>query len=119
MLVLAFAKGCARTPAAPSLLGSWGGDHIELTVASPTSHVELDCAHGDFQGPVMSSSFTSVGTLVQQHGGPGVGETHPATFEGSVSGDTMTLTIRVTDTGGLFGRFMLARGVPGRVVKCL
>jgi hypothetical protein len=40
---------CTGTAVSPSPVstGMWGGDHISLTVADTTSHVEFDCAHGD------------------------------------------------------------------------
>jgi hypothetical protein len=119
LLLLALATACGHTPTSPSLVGQWGGEHVTLTVGDQTSHVELDCAHGDFRAAVGSTSFSSVGTVVLEHGGPSVGDTHPAVYAVSVSGDTMTLTIRLMDSGELLGPFALTRGGTGRVVKCL
>ena len=114
---------CGGTPTLPSLLGQWGGDHVSLTVSDQTSHVELDCAHGDLSSPIQSNRFSVPGTFVREHGGPvrtdETPDTHPALFAGSVSGDSMTLTIRLTDTNESVGSFLLTRGSPGRVVKCL
>ena len=108
----------------PSLVGEWGGDHVSLAVSNQASHAELDCAHGDFSGPCRPDRFAVNGTFVRAHGGPiQVGEipdSHPAIlFSGTVSGSSMTLTIRLTDTNESVGTFALTRGSPGRVVKCL
>ena len=119
---------CVGAPVGPSVVatGVWGGDHIMMTVADTATHVEFDCAHGDVSGALVvdgQGQFNAVGTFVREHGGPirqgEVPDSHPATFAGSVSTTTMALTIRLTDTGDLIGAFTLARGTPGRVVKCL
>jgi len=107
----------------PSLVGEWGGDHVSLAVSDQASHAELDCAHGDFSGSLQADRFAVAGTFVREHGGPiRVGElpdSHPAIFSGTVSGSSMMLTIRLTDTNESVGTFALTRGSPGRVVKCL
>lgn len=107
----------------PSLVGQWGGDHVSLTISDTASHVELDCAHGDFGGAPTSTPFTVNGSFVREHGGPiaidEVPDRHPATYVGSVSGSAMTLMIRLNDTNDRLGPFKLARGSPGRLVKCL
>src|SRR5262249_37594556 len=107
----------------PSLEGEWGGDHALLTVSDQTSHVELDCAHGDFSSALHSDRFAVAGTFVREHGGPirvdEKADSHPAMFSGTVSGSSMTLTIHLTDTNESIGSFTLSRGSPGRVVKCV
>jgi hypothetical protein len=122
-LIVLCASGCGGSATMPSLMGQWGGDHVSLVVADQTSHVELDCAHGDFSGAVDSDRFAIQGTFVREHGGPirvdEKADSHPAMFSGTVSGTSMTLTIRLTDTNELVGSFTLTRGSPGRVVKCL
>jgi hypothetical protein len=121
-------SACSSGPSAPSpaLTGTWGGDHIALTVADTGTHLELDCAHGDIPGPLMADArngFDVSGTFVREHGGPiRVGEmpdSHPAAYAGSVTGTMMVLTVRLTDTDEAIGTFALSRGSPGRVVKCL
>jgi hypothetical protein len=124
--VAVIGSACAGSPAAPSVLdGIWGGDHVTMSIAGAT-HFELDCAHGDIPAPLAiddQRQFNTAGTFVREHGGPirtgEVPDTHPASYSGSVTGDRMQLTIRLTDTNETFGTFSLTRGVQGRVVKCL
>jgi hypothetical protein len=55
-------------------------------------------------------------------GGPaGVDRVHPrpARYEGSVKGDTMTMTVTLTDTKEKVGTYELIRGGSAHVVKCL
>jgi hypothetical protein len=103
--------------------GQWGGDHASLIVGDAASHIEFDCAHGDFSGAITTGSFSLAGSFVREHGGPiREGEpldTHPATYNGSISGSSMMLTVRLTDTNETVGTFTLTRGSTGRIVKCL
>ena len=106
--------------------GVWGGDHVALTVTDIATHLELDCAHGDIPGPFTADArgqFVLTGTFVRGHGGPiregEAPDSHPATYSGSVSSAAMGLTIRLGDSTEAIGPFVLARGSPGRVVKCL
>jgi len=114
---------CGGSPSSPSTTGQWGGDHASLTVGDATSHIEFDCAHGDFNGAITTASFNLAGSFVREHGGPiRQGEPpdmHPAVYGGSISGSRMTLTVRLTDTNETVGTFMLTRGSTGRIVKCL
>jgi hypothetical protein len=125
------ASACGSSPSAPSsassvLTGSWGGADIALTVADSSSHVDFDCAQGDIPGPLTVNTrnqFNLSGTFIREHGGPiAVGEvadSHPAVYFGSVTAATMSLTVRLTDTGEEMGPFTLLRGSAGRVVRCL
>jgi hypothetical protein len=125
---LVAASACSSGPSAPSpaLTGTWGGDHIALTVADTGTHSEFDCAHGDIPGALTVDArgdFDVSGTFVREHGGPirvgDVPDSHPAAYLGSVTGTTMVLTVRLTDTNEVIGTFTLSQGAPGRVVKCL
>ena len=123
VMAVLLAGSCGAAPTGPSPTGQWGGDHIALTVTASGSHAELDCAHGDITEPIESSTFRLAGTFVREHGGPiAIGEspdTHPAIYLGTVVGDAMTLTIRVTDTNEAIGSYTLTRGATGHIVKCL
>jgi hypothetical protein len=119
---------CGGAPTEPSRLstGVWGGDHITLAVADASTHIELDCAHGDI--PVVPTldrqgQFEVVGTFVREHGGPirqgELPDRRAALYAGHVASTTMTLTIRLSDTNEPVGAFTLVSGSSGRVVKCL
>jgi len=62
------------------------------------------------------------GTFTFGRGGPyHVGEEpdmHPALYRAHVQGHTMALTIRITDTGQVFGPYTLRRGERGNVYLC-
>jgi hypothetical protein len=133
LLILAVveAVACGSGPSGPSspssaVTGTWGGADIALTVADAGSHVDFDCAQGEIPGPLTVNTrnqFNLSGTFIREHGGPiAVGEvadSHPAVYFGSVTAATMSLTVRLTDTGEEMGPFTLSRGSAGRVVKCL
>src|SRR5437763_859774 len=119
---------CGDTMTAPSRLspGVWGGDHILMSVTDVSTHVELDCAHGDI--PMVlpldrQGQFNVAGTYVREHGGPirqgEIPDSRPAIYSGFVASAMMTLTIRLADTNESLGTFSLASGSSGRVVKCL
>ena len=126
VVTAAGAWACGDNPLEPTMLGgTWGGDHVSMTIADST-HLELDCAHGDIAAPIAIDSggrFNVIGTFTREHGGPVRGEeppdTHPAGYSGLVSDDRMTLAIRLTDSAETIGTFALKRGTLGRVVKCL
>ena len=121
-------SGCTSTSTSPSvdLTGAWGGDHIAMTVTDSATHVEFDCAHGDIAGRVLvdaRNQLSVAGVFIREHGGPiRVGElpdSHPARYAGSVLGNSMTLTVELTDGNETIGPFTLTRGGPARVFKCL
>ena len=125
---VAASAACGGSPTTPSTppIGAWGGDHMSLTVTDTGSHAEFDCAHGEIPNPWVVDSrhaFSLRGTFVRDRGGPIlVGEppdSHPADYFGSVTGDTMTLTVMLADSKDVIGTFTLIRGAPARVVKCL
>jgi len=123
----AMISACGSMPGpSPLMTGMWGGDHIALTVGDASVHAEFDCAHGDIPSSVTVNDrggFDVSGTFVRERGGPiregELPDSHPAAYVGSVTGTTMMLTVRLTDTNEIIGTFTLTRGSPGLVVKCL
>ena len=104
--------------------GSWGATGIQLTVAEREATVEYDCGHGSIDQPLTvdrSGRFSAVGTHVVEHGGPQADkeDRRPARYQGQVNGDTMQITITLTDSQQDLGTFTLKRGVTGRLHKCL
>jgi hypothetical protein len=127
--LVGYAASCASsTSPSDSRLptGVWGGDHVAMTVSAGGAHLEFDCAHGDIGQPLMvddSGRLSVDGTFTQEHGGPiRVGETEdkkPARYSGKLSGETMTLSVTLTDTKETVGSFTVTRGGDARVRKCL
>ena len=106
--------------------GTWGGDHIRLDVTASGATTEYDCAHGTIDEPIVvddQGRFSVSGTHTPEHGGPirvdDPQDRHPALYDGRVVGDTMEVTVTVTDTGQRVGQFMLFLNHPARLVKCL
>jgi len=107
-------------------LGAWGGVHVSLLLTATGGTLEYDCAHGTIDQPFVIDSagrFQLAGTHTREHGGPirkdEKPDTHPARYDGAVDGDTMTLTVTLTDSNEVLGTFTLTRGRMARVVKCL
>ena len=105
--------------------GQWGGQHIRMDVGANSATIEYDCANGSITGPLSLDSkghFSWRGTHVAEHGGPvrsdETANQHPATYTGWIKDNTMTLTVKLTDSNQTIGTFSLTHGHPGRVFKC-
>lgn len=113
------------TPAATNIsVGEWGGVHVALQISGAGATIEYDCGRGTIDEPVRVDSngrFTAKGTHIYE-GGPTRDDppAHPALFTGTVSGDTMTLTVTVTDRpGAVLGPYTIVFGKPATIRKCL
>jgi len=124
LLVIA---GCQDDPTGPSasITGHWGAEHIVLDADAAAAVLEYDCAHGTIDQPLDldDGRFDLVGTHTFESGGP-VGEddvpdVHPARYQGRVVGSLLTLTITLTDDGRVLGPYLLVRGAPGVLYRCL
>lgn len=103
----------------------WGGSHVSMKVTPQGATLEFDCAHGSLLEeikPNAKGEFTAHGTYTPEHGGPVMRDNPdrdlPATYQGSVDGDTMRLEIMLADNAEAPEPFTLTRGKAGRVVKC-
>jgi hypothetical protein len=103
--------------------GLWGGQHISIEVGEKSATIEYDCASGVINGPLVMDSngnFNLRGIHKMERGGPVRADEnpkeHPATYTGSIKGDTMTLTLKLE---GLDEEtFTLEKGKQGELVKC-
>lgn len=103
--------------------GLWGGQHISIEVGEKSATVEYDCASGVIDGPLVvdnHGNFDLRGIHKMERGGPVRADEnpkeHPATYTGSIKGDTMTLTLKLE---GLDDEtFTLEKGKQGELVKC-
>ena len=103
--------------------GVWGGQHINVEVGEKSARIEYDCANGVINGPLSvdaNGNFKLRGTHRIERGGPiradddSKGE--PATYTGTIKGNTMTLTLKVGDADT--ETFTLEKGKEGDLVKC-
>lgn len=125
MLCLAVLVACGGQDTAPlSPLGSWRSDEIDFLVTEGGAAMNLSCAHGVITNAISldaNGRFSMQGTYIQEHGGRlSVDEIkYSATYAGSVTSDALTLLVTKTDTGEVFGSFVLKRrGGSTSVVKC-
>jgi hypothetical protein len=103
--------------------GNWGGQHINMKVGAKSARIEYDCASGVIQGPLAvdaDGNFKLRGTHRMMRGGPTrADETpndRPATYTGSIKGNTMTLNLKIGDSDE--ETFMLEKGKEGELFRC-
>ena len=103
--------------------GVWGGEHISMKVGAKSATIEYDCANGRIDGPLVVDSsrhFSLRGTHKMERGGPvRLGDEPkpiPATYTGSIKGNTMKLTLKLADAED--ETFTLEKGKTGELFKC-
>ena len=103
--------------------GLWGGQHISMKVGAKSATIEYDCANGVIDGPLTVNAdghFNLRGTHRTEHGGPIRADEspkgQPATYTGSINGNTMTLTLKFDDADA--ETFTLEKGKEGELFKC-
>ena len=106
--------------------GTWGGTGIAMEVTDSGAEINYDCANGTITekiAPDAQGNFVAHGRHVREHPGPiRQGEDRsgqPATYHGSIEGDTMTLAVTVANSDQTIGPFKLTRGKSGRIHRCL
>ena len=106
--------------------GIWGGEHVRLLVTDGGGSLEYDCAHGKIDQALVWDAAGRLdlrGTHTREHGGPiredESADTHPARYSGTTDGQTMILTVTLSDSGERVGTFKLTRGETGRILRCL
>jgi len=103
--------------------GTWGGEHINMKVGAKSATIEYDCASGVIQGPLIidaDGKFNLRGTHRMRRGGPTRADEkpndHPATYTGSIKGNTMTLNLKIGDSDE--ETFTLEKGKEGELFRC-
>ena len=106
--------------------GAWGGEHVRADVSGDGVSFEFDCAHGAADGPpalAADGNFDLKGFFAPERGGPArAGQKEqrlPARYAGRVEGETMTLSVTLTESGENIGTYTLTRGRAARLNKCL
>ncbi len=108
------------------MIGTWGGQHVRITIGGASSILVYDCARGTIDQPFVvdpSGRFSLVGTYIPESPGPvhqgQAPVAHPALYSGSIDGKTLTFTVILTDTAAIAGPFVVLLGASGHVVQCL
>jgi hypothetical protein len=101
--------------------GTWGGDNAGLIVTDNDVHVHIGCTLGDAVGPIRPDTkgqLEATGTYNVDAYPVDRGITHPATFSGQVVGQTMTLTVSLTDITRVLGPVTLTYGKQPTMGPC-
>ena len=105
--------------------GLWGGDHISMEVTEGGATIVYDCARGSITEKIVpdrSGRFAAKGFHLRGHPGPTrLGEDtkgEEANYDGSLDGETMTLTVTLRVTNETIGSFTLTHGKIGRIRRC-
>jgi len=103
----------------------WGGRDIHLRISASGASIEFDCGHGSIAQPLKpnaSGEFSVAGTYTPEIGGPiqrnNPPRDLPATYKGTISGETMHLEVLLADKSRQPPPFTLTRGSAGKLVKC-
>ena len=123
LLVASIACATATSTPAGNLViqGTWGGDNAGLIVNLNDVHVHIGCTLGDANGPVTTDKnghFEAVGTYNVDAYPVNRGIEHPAKFSGDVVGNTMSLTVTLTDTARVLGPVSLIYGKQPQMGPC-
>jgi len=103
------------------VVGTWGGDNAGLIVNDTDVHVHIGCTLGDAAGPIHTDAdgkFEATGTYNVDAYPVNRGVLHPATFSGQIVGQTMTLTVSLTDTAKVLGPVTLIYGKEPKMGPC-
>jgi len=123
MAAIAIVGSCYGAPAAPitEIVGTWGGDDAGLIATDSTVHVHIGCTLGDATGPVRLDAdgrFDAPATYNVDAHPVDRGIIHPARFSGRVIGQSMTLTVILTDTARQLGPVTLTYGKEPKMGPC-
>jgi hypothetical protein len=130
-LIVAFAGNNCAT-AAPTTAeamdavkaGQWAGAHMVMTIASDRADIEFDCGKASVGGGIdadRNGAFTATGSFQPERPGPASREgpaPRPMRLSGTVKGDEMQVTVRLTDSDEDVGTFTLTFGASPHLVKC-
>jgi hypothetical protein len=101
--------------------GTWGGDDGGLIVTAEGAHAHIGCTLGDITGPIALDAegrFDVDGQWNVDAFPINRGIVHPARLSGRTDGATLSLAVRLTDTGRELGPVLLTRGREPRMQNC-
>ena len=113
-------------PASELPSGAWGGLHVGMEISEKGAELNFDCAHGTITeklAPDNVGRFVARGIYVREHPGAMRQDESPAgtnaSYQGTIKGETMKLTVILPDNSETVGTFTLTRGNAGKVRKCM
>ena len=114
---------CSAVTSTPvtEVAGTWGGDNAGLIVDKDNAHVHIGCTVGDAVGPIRpdpDGRFVATGTYNVDAYPVDRGIIHPASFTGRIVGETMTLSVTLTDNGQTLGPVTLVYGKEPTMGPC-
>jgi hypothetical protein len=122
LVTLLAAAGCTTAPATPSVvLGTWGGSNAGMIVNDSGAHVHIGCTLGDLKGSIhvdANGHFSATGLYDITAYPISLGILHPAVFTGQVFGNTMLLTVQLSDTAVTVGPASLTYGAVPQMGPC-
>ena len=122
-LVVLGAVACEASRVVPDTVpnGTWGGDDGGLIVTAEGAHAHIGCTVGDVTGPIALDAEGRFDLEVQWNVDAfpvDRGIRHPARLSGRTDGHTLTLAVRLSDTGQAFGPVILTLGKEPRMQNC-
>ena len=120
-IVAILACSAATSTPITDVVGTWGGENAGLIVTNNDVHVHVGCTLGNATGPIRADAngrFEVTGTYNVDAHPVDRGILHPATFRGQIVGETMTLTVTLTDTGQVIGPVTLVYGKEPKMGPC-
>ena len=122
--VLAISCSSSSEQTEPNVIGDWGGTQASLTMTRSGGDLSYPCGAGTIDSTwTLSTDGLLAGRGQHFFGGGPVPvqgrQPHPALYSGIVDGDTLTLSVSVTDLGQTLGPFRLLRGGPAVVELCV
>jgi hypothetical protein len=123
LLSLAVVLACynSATPPITEVRGTWGGDNAGLIASDTSAHVHIGCTLGDTKGPIHPDAdgrFEATGTYNVDAYPVDRGIFHPARFSGRIIGQSMTLTVVLTDNDRQLGPVTLTYGKEPKMGPC-
>lgn len=107
------------------LNGSWAGNQMIINVTDDGATLDFVCANGFIKEPLVLDSggrLDVAGVYVQERVGPvrlGEDGSQSARYTGKVDGQTLTLSIKLNESGETIGPLTFNFGKKTRIVKCM
>jgi hypothetical protein len=120
-LLLAVACGVSPVGFDTVPVGTWGGESAGLLVRADGAHAHIGCTLGDVTGPIPldgEGRFDVAGEWNVDAFPIDRGILHPARLSGRSDGRTLTLSVRLMDTGQVLGPALLVFGREPQMQSC-